>query len=954
MELAGGHTDSYHERYTRRIVVDCFDANTAVLLVDDALEPAERAAADEHIAECASCRRLVAELARSVGDDAEDEDTAAVVGSKIGRYELRGFRGRGGMGAVYDAYDPKLDRLVALKLVKPSEEGSGTGGRARLIREAHALAKLAHPNVVSVFDVGDHGDHIYIAMELVEGVTLRVWLAEERSLSEILETFAAAGRGLAAAHEQGMVHRDFKPDNVLVGDDGRVRVVDFGLVRAAGGSAESSADVGRLSPIEEMTRTGTVVGTPAYMAPEQHSGGVIDQRADQFSFAVALFEALYGLRPFAGESLADVLRAAKCGEVREVPAGSNVPRRIHAALIHALAAQPDKRFSSMSALLQALSARSKSWLPLAASAGGFLVLASIAAVWFATSRGGTTPCGGTADYFTDVWSDAIEDVARKNVAASGHRSGAEAFGRINAGLRAHREAWQTLHQRACRATHIEKRQPEARFERQLVCLFDRLERSRVISEKLRSELGVKDVDELIAATNRLPAIADCDRASELDTRVPLPPADRRDSVAAVRASISRALTEIDMAAVGASEDIAERIVKAAKDTGFDPVIAEAMHLLGRIRAERGEHEQAEEIMRKAVTLAAKSDHDPLLAALWVDIIATRFDQGEFTDAIALAPVVEAALVRADSSARLRARGLQSIAEAYWWKPDYELALDLLRESAALIESTYGETDPDLPVALALLAEVLTDNDSAEQALPVALRSAALAKRAFGIEHSVSAWSQAIVGLSLRAVGRYKEAKVELTESYERLLRIAGEHPERIWIERELGHVHYGLGEFEASVRAYQAAADKTAAEHGADDYRVSLLLRDLAKAEAGRGQFKVAREALEQALAIRVRSRGAEHPMTAQIYVRLGELDGKRGRQAQALAELDKAEAIYRKAGKTLELSSVKAHRAIILYGDPKQRARALELAKDALREFEAAGDSEAAAEARKWLADKL
>jgi serine/threonine-protein kinase len=332
--------------------------------------------------------------------------------------------GEGGMGVVYKAFDPDLDRPIALKLVHAAE---GTDGdqRERLLREAQALAKLKHPNVIAVHDVGTLGDDVFIAMEYVEGQTVRTWLAAQRRTErEILEVFVAAGEGLAAAHRAGLVHRDFKPDNLMVDGEGRVRVLDFGLARAvtaprsdgeAGSPPEratyespplaagaptvdmsprvlrsrppapstvlpSAGDfsTGRLLAIP-LTRIGTIVGTPRFMAPEQHFGEPVDAAADQFGFCVSLYWALYNAFPFAGSNTDDVLDAMLARRFEEPPPGPAVPRWLRQVLLRGLAPEANERFPSMEALLVALRAdphaARRRWLR-----GALIVLATLAAV----------------------------------------------------------------------------------------------------------------------------------------------------------------------------------------------------------------------------------------------------------------------------------------------------------------------------------------------------------------------------------------------------------------------------------------------------------------------------------------------------------------------------------------------------------------------------------------------
>jgi serine/threonine protein kinase len=284
-------------------------------------------------------------------------------GGVIGRYMILSVLGSGGMGVVYAAYDPELERKVALKLLRPSAVAAEC---ARLLREARTLARVAHPNVVSVFDVGTHGDEVFVAMEFVEGVTLGRWLSQRaRSTRAVLEVFIAAARGLAAAHRADVIHRDFKPDNVMVDGDGRVRVLDFGLARAGPGLELQEADetlvsgstaalkADSLTP--PLTRTGALQGTPAYMAPEQWRRAAVTASSDQFAFCVALWEGLFGQRPFRGATMSALARAVTAGKP-EVPTGSGrrIAPYLRRVLERGLATAPERRFATMDELLAAL------------------------------------------------------------------------------------------------------------------------------------------------------------------------------------------------------------------------------------------------------------------------------------------------------------------------------------------------------------------------------------------------------------------------------------------------------------------------------------------------------------------------------------------------------------------------------------------------------------------------
>jgi hypothetical protein len=313
-------------------------------------------------------------------------------GERIGRYAVLDVLGRGGMGVVVSAYDPELDRRVAIKLVSAAGEVARAERRERLVREARAMAKIRHPNVVAVYEVGEHEGQVYLVMEQVEGGTLRQAIDAMRAKGQadwraVLDLFISAGRGLAAAHAAGMVHRDFKPENVFVDRDGRVLVGDFGLVGTDAGPDSTDGD----APVDErLTRADVVMGTPAYMAPEQHTGESPDGRVDQFAFCVALFEALCGELPFSGDTRKDYVTSIMRGDIRDLAATRRLPRWLREAIVRGLAPTPAARHRSIDALLVDLGADpGRQWLhgkreravAVAASAG-FIVAWAVAMLGF--------------------------------------------------------------------------------------------------------------------------------------------------------------------------------------------------------------------------------------------------------------------------------------------------------------------------------------------------------------------------------------------------------------------------------------------------------------------------------------------------------------------------------------------------------------------------------------------
>jgi predicted ATPase/serine/threonine protein kinase len=344
------------------------DENSVAQLLDGLLSDEERRTAAAHVDACDDCQALLAAVARSCGQEPastlapEAPDAREALsprslqgGALFGRYVILDRRGAGGMGVVYGAYDTRLDRRVALKLLQPGSSQAATAeGRVSLLREAQSMARLSHPNVVAVYDAGVIGGEVYLAMEFVEGKTLRQWVSDRpRSWHEVLAMYLQAGQGLAAAHKAELLHGDFKPDNVLVDRTGRARVADFGLAwRAPPRPAPELDQRHDPAPATIPTRVGSVAGTPAYMAPEQLAGAAADQRSDQFAFCVALYESLYGERPFERE-LVPGLPAAKRA-MRVAPTGSPVPPWLRRALSRGLADVPDQRYASFDELLSAL------------------------------------------------------------------------------------------------------------------------------------------------------------------------------------------------------------------------------------------------------------------------------------------------------------------------------------------------------------------------------------------------------------------------------------------------------------------------------------------------------------------------------------------------------------------------------------------------------------------------
>ena len=490
---------------------------------------------------------------------------------RSGAIVVLGLVGRGGMGDVYAAYDPELDRKIAVKLLRarPSAGQSTSEGRTRLLREAQAIAKLSHPNVVVVYDVGTFDEAVFIAMEFIDGDTVRYWLnASTRDWREVLRVFVAAGRGLAAAHDAGLVHRDFKPDNVMVGRDGKVRVMDFGLARQTGVAdpvsprrpaarriggrareerrdrrrcrsrscrrsptvcrgrspagpsdrtsrrrstwtsrawcrrptaararrsrrASCSTATASASPraLEtNLTQTGAMLGTPAYMAPEQFASKPGDARTDQFSFCVALYESLYGERPFEGKSFMALMASVAKGVVREAPEGTKVPSWVRRVILRGLLPSADARHPSMTALLDALekdpSVAHRRW---AAGAATVVMAAGMVIGAARTLQARHSPCEGGALKLAGVWEPIPATTARKQAihsafVATGKSYAEKTFETVKRALDKYTAAWTATYTDACEATAVRGEQSAEVLDLRMSCLQGRLDSVKALTD----------------------------------------------------------------------------------------------------------------------------------------------------------------------------------------------------------------------------------------------------------------------------------------------------------------------------------------------------------------------------------------------------------------------------------------------------------------------------------------
>jgi tetratricopeptide (TPR) repeat protein len=829
-----------------------------------------------------------------VGDDTEptaDQEAPSLPrGTMIGRFVVVDQLGSGGMGVVVAAYDPELDRRVAIKLLRPSVLGDG---RLRLVREAQAIARIAHPNVVSVFDVGELDGAVFIAMEHVDGQTLGKWLRQQpRTLPQILGAFRQAGRGLAAAHAADLVHRDFKPDNVLVGHDGRVRVVDFGLARGRG-SAESVGAVDRLSSSnlhEALTEAGTVMGTPAYMSPEQLAGRTATAASDQFSFCVALYEALYGVRPFTGADIESLTRAVCSGVIAEPTSGRSVPGWVRRAVIKGLSTSPPARHPSMEALLRALAAnparRRRRWL-VAGTAG-----LGAAAVAMLAYRSGASlerpPCAGVSDDIAHVWND--ERAA--TIAAAFHATGLpyadDTWSRAAQRLDAYTGAWRDEAAAACTATHVLGTQTPELYERRRHCLGERLQRLDAFLA-LATTPDAATVDRAVRSVGELPDLDGCRDIEALEAGIAPPESEQvRREVARLRDEIAR--TDALFAAGRYREQLQALapLLERAQGSGYLPVLAQVQHAIARGQRALDEPE-GPLTLRTAFrsALAAGDDRRAIMIATDIahDVGYEERHEAEGREWIGIAQ----ALVQ-----RTGATWMQLAI-------DNALAIIAIRaarydEAQALFQRVVEQQralDPDAPnlgVALLNLGSAYAERHDFEHARVYMQQAAEHDERVLGPQHPSMTSLYANLALLSLLQGHYREAEVELERTLTLQRAVLGEeHLDTARSVASMAVVQRNLGRPEAAERLHRQALAVRRAKLGPDHPEVAESMRNLAWALADQGRAAEALALAEQAQQISAQRLPPDHPEHGIHASMLAMLLLEAGRPHEALEQADQA-----------------------------------------------------------------
>jgi serine/threonine protein kinase/tetratricopeptide (TPR) repeat protein len=882
-------------------VVACLDDEQLLALLEHRLPEDAVAKVQEHIDGCDQCRAMVADV---IGADVPTvhcatpavavatPTTALPRGTAIGRYVLLELVGRGGMGMVYSAYDRELDRRVALKLVRADSRVSRDLDQ-RLVREAQALARVSHPNVVHVYEVGMWNEQLFIAMEWVDGATLSSWLRERsRSRREILATFMAAGRGLAAVHAVGLVHRDFKPDNVMIGRDERARVTDFGLARPAGLPGPST-DASPDSPLyRELTAAGAVVGTPGYMAPEQFRGEATDARSDLFSFCVAVYEALTGVRPFSGGSRKELLAAIDKGELAPGRI-MELPRELRRTLARGLSARPEARHASMEALLAELAydpgVRRRRWL----SAGPALTLIIVGALgWHQLDRRHSQVCRGADLKLSGIW-DSPERTRIHQVFAASQLSYAEPVWQSVAGaLDDYARRWTAMYTQSCEETRLRGEQSEEVMQLRMECLERRRGSLRALVDVFE-RADAKVVEGAVRAAQDLASLDECRNADAL-RQVVRPPADAkaRAAVGAIRAQLANAAAQVQAGHYDDAGKLADAALADARAVGYAPALAEALYWHGRVDEGRGNEPAAADTLFAAAAAAEAGRDDHQRALSYADLVFVLGPMlSRYAEAQGCSSVGRAALLRAGGDAALEARfdsyeamllslqgrhdeaiaaqtkvvarleqiwgansdrvaaAYHNLGAQYEIRNDHPHAIQCYEHALAIYDRVYGQNHPARANTLAHLGEIWFEDGDTTAAMNAFSGALTIRERVLGPKHPDVAFSLTNVATALIRQGQLDKARAALDRA-QQIQNGAPPNPQLAYYELTSAWLYLRLNQLEVALNHAQHALQLSEQMFGKEHSSVAEALTWIGRIRVAHHQYGEAFAPLERAITI--------------------------------------------------------------------------------------------------------
>jgi tetratricopeptide (TPR) repeat protein/predicted Ser/Thr protein kinase len=807
---------------------------------------------------------------------------------QVGRYFLLKALGKGGMGVVYSAYDPDLDRKVALKLLHADHRTDSEEPRARMLREAQAMARVSHPNVIPIFDVDVWGDRVFLAMELVDGGTLASWLnGKQRSWREVLETFLAAGRGLQAAHEAGLVHRDFKPANVLVSRAGRVFVTDFGLARPVGPLPREAplpeADAPFLPAERRMletplTEAGLIIGTPSYMSPEQFRGDELDPRSDQFSFCVALYWALYRQRPFeparmeahasslkprppAANEATEPLQGTAPLErepphklpppaplIQEPPRDAKVPAWVRQAVMRGLSLDPAERFASMTELLGALSqehrvARRRRWLAAAgATAVGAALVGGLA---YQQSQ----VCADAGARMDAVWNPQARQRVEAAFLATGKPFARELSGKVSQVLDGYADAWKRQDTAVCEATHGKGAQTEELLTRRLACLSRRQKDARATVELLASADAAL-VEKSLDAVHALPALHECEDEESLaeQQRLPTDPARRAD-IERLEERLASVKALMDVGRYPVALTAARELEAPVLATGHLPLIAELRFHLGWLQEQNGQAPEAARQLFHAMRDAEAGRADRLKVAILNKLLYVEDGQQHFDRAAEWGELALASLQRLGGEPLLEADVRVNQANLAVSQRRGEDARARLEQARELQARALPPGHPKRARTTFLLGGVMLDLGEPQKAVALLEEALAQTEASVGPWHPDMAQRHGMLSLTLRELKQDAKA-LEHAQAAARIRKATLGEASVAYAEAldEVGMCLHALGRYDEALKSYQEALAIKQRALPADDEWLQYSHDGVGQALLALGRPRESVEALRQAV----------------------------------------------------------------------------------------------------------
>ncbi len=859
------------------------------------------------------------------------------------RYVVIERVGEGGMGQVWRAFDVKLERAVALKFVR--QGGSSSRAEARIVREARAMARLAHPNVLPVFDVIESEGVTFIVMELVNGSTLREWMLQRgHGLREILAVFAAAARGLHAAHEAGFVHRDFKPANVLLADPqsapayARVRVMDFGLAREESSGARmperiAGSRVADLGP-QALTVVGEVMGTPAYMAPEQRVGGAVDARSDQYSFCVSLFEAVLGHRPRTPED--------PCAGLDEE---ASVPSWLRALLRRGLDPDPARRHPSMAQLAALLEARAQPRRTVVVVASAIAAALGVAAIiWSVRARNDAEAvrarCAEEGAAIAEVWSDAQRGAVLASLGATDVVYASELFGRVAPWIDRWADEWSSLRAQVCVAATIEGASAVPTVPA-IECLEERKHELAALVEQLaHADAGA--AAQAVSAAAGLPALAPCMDAQALALRPELPSdPEARASVLRLRGELAGATALLDAGHHVEAFARADRLVEQARALGDAPLVALALATRAHLGHEAGDAAEVEALLVDAFHTARAAHADDVAADVAVDLVfVTGRRRSDFDEGVLWGELATTLLERIAGADDPRWSALHTnLGLVLLARGSEDEALVHMQQAVAITERAMGSTHPWLATPLNNLGLAFANRGDTKAAITQFERSIAITESNLGPEHPEVAMTLHNLGDMYidddPAEGRsYNERALAI---WERTLE--PDHPNVAMALNSIAHARLNEGDSDGAIADFERAMTIWRSRLGPDDPAVASGLNNLGAVYHTRGEHERAAPYYAEALALRERILDPLHDDIASTLSNFARLRLAQGRNDEAAELAARALAIFERRSGAAPAQLARALRLVgeiaLARGDAREavarleRARALEAELD-------------------------